>query len=111
MEGGWGFARRAPVPLREGGGREGEDVGPAVARGPLDGPERGGTGVLRGGDGGDPRDLALGGGIHRRADDRARRGWGPARGPRAREPDRPQHRERPRRPPGAPAASRPSVMD
>src|SRR5207245_3063722 len=73
MEGGWGFARRAPVPLREGGGREGEDVGPAVARGPLDGPERGGAGVLRGGDGGDPRDLAWDGRIHRREDDRARR--------------------------------------
>src|SRR5437899_4458285 len=111
MEGGRGFDRRAPVPLREGGGREGEDVGPAVARGPLDGPERGGTGVLRGGDGGDPRDLAWDGRIHRREDDRARRVRGRARGPGAREPDRHEHRERRRRPPGAPDASRRTVMD
>src|SRR3989442_6390239 len=94
MEGGRRFDRRAPVSLREGGGREGEDVRPAVARGPLDGPERGGTGILRGGDRRDPRSPAWGGRIDRREDDPAGKGRGPARRPGAPEAQRHGDRER-----------------
>src|SRR2546422_1587724 len=74
MEGGRRLDRRAPVPVCESRDREGQDVRAAVARSPVDGPERGRTRILGGGDRGNPRDLARHGRIPRREDDRARSG-------------------------------------
>src|SRR3989442_1260943 len=106
MAGGRRLDRRAPVPIREGRGCQGEDVRPAVARDPVDGPERRGTRVLGGGDRGDPRDLAWSGRSHRPEDDRAGGLRGRTRGPGPREPDRHEHGERRRRTPGPPKAQR-----
>src|SRR3989441_1111154 len=112
MAGGRRLDRRAPVPIREGRGCQGEDVRPAVARDPVDGPERRGTRVLGGGDRGAPRDR--GGSRRRPRPEDARAGGlgGRTRGPGPRNPDRHEHGERRRRTPGPPeASSRPPVDD
>src|SRR2546428_357795 len=111
MAGGRRLDRRAPVPIREGRGCQGEDVRPAVARDPVDGPERRGTRVLGGGDRGDPRDLAWSRRSHRPEDDRAGGLRGRTRGPGPREPDRHEHGERRRRTPGPPEAPRRTPVD
>src|SRR2546428_190342 len=111
MAGGRRLDRRAPVPIREGRGCQGEDVRPAVARDPVDGPERRGTRVLGGGDRGDPRDLAWSRRSQRPEADGAGGLRGRTRGPGPREPDGHEHGERRRRTPGPPEAPRRTPVD